>query len=176
MARFFLSGWYGWGTALEAFLTGNEQLPQRSLTSRTLGAAAVRRQPPPRSASPSPIPRHGGLHAARMDDARSASNRKLNHTTDSTALRNAGTDIYGGTLAEKTDAPNIHLSLQMRRVAESAGIANTSPDSRCVAARVGPLRAQGDTAAAAAILPPLMLTVNAIASGTRCDRVISRPI
>jgi phosphoenolpyruvate carboxylase len=67
--------------------------------------------------------------------------------------------IYVGTLAERR--PNIHLSLQMRkdplRVLHRQQIA--------LLREWRPPREQGDSAGAAMLLPPLLLTVNAIASG-----------
>ena len=67
--------------------------------------------------------------------------------------------IYGGTLAERR--PNIHLSLQMRK--EPLRVLHRQQIALLREWRA--LRQQGDAAGAAALLPPLLLTVNAIASG-----------
>jgi len=67
--------------------------------------------------------------------------------------------VYGGPLAERR--PNIHVSLQMRK--NPLAVLHRQQISLLRAWR--PAHEEGDAARAAALLPPLLLTVNAIASG-----------
>jgi phosphoenolpyruvate carboxylase len=67
--------------------------------------------------------------------------------------------IYGGPLAERR--PNIHVSLEMRKGA----LRVLHRQQISLLREWRPIRAKGDAAGAGALLPPLLLTVNAIASG-----------
>lgn len=67
--------------------------------------------------------------------------------------------VYGGTLAERR--PNIHGMLQLRREALRA----LHRQQIALLRRWREMRQRGDHEGAATLLPPLLLTVNAIAGG-----------
>jgi phosphoenolpyruvate carboxylase len=158
-ARFFLSGWYGVGAALEALRSEQpDQFAQLSLHLQTwapLHYALSNAATCVAAADAEMMDEYLALvqDAAVRDRFQACITAELERTTGMLER------IYGGPLSERR--PNIHLSLQMRknplRVLHRQQIA--------LLREWRPLRAQGDAAGAATLLPPLLLTVNAIASG-----------
>jgi phosphoenolpyruvate carboxylase len=158
-ARFFLSGWYGVGAALEAL---HEERPdQFAQLSQHLQTWAPVHYALSNAATcvAASDPEMMLEYAALVEDA-AVRSRMMELITGELARTTRMLErIYGGPLAERR--PNIYLSLQMRkdplRVLHRQQIA--------LLGEWRPLRAQGDADGAAALLPPLLLTVNAIASG-----------
>jgi phosphoenolpyruvate carboxylase len=158
-ARFFLSGWYGVGAALEALMTERpEQFAQLSTHLQTWAPLHYALSNTATCVAASD-PEIMEAYMALVDDA-AVRDRMRTFITDELERTTGMLErIYGGTLAERR--PNIHLSLQMRK--DPLRVLHRQQISLLREWR--PLRAQGDTAGAAALLPPLLLTVNAIASG-----------
>jgi phosphoenolpyruvate carboxylase len=144
-ARFFLSGWYGVGSALERLL--RERPGDFTQLSHHLQAWAPLHYALSNAAT--------AVAAADVDTMREYASlvedgalrdRLLNRIIDEFARTSAMlARIYGGPLADRR--PNIEASLYMRR--EPLQV----------------LHREGDPARAALLLPKLLLTVNAIAGG-----------
>jgi phosphoenolpyruvate carboxylase len=158
-ARFFLSGWYGVGTALEALLVERPeqfaQLPSHLYSWAPLHYALSNAATCVAAADPEMMAAYAGLveDVAVRDRFFDLINGELVRTTRMLER------IYGGTLAERR--PNIHVSLERRR-----GPLRVLHGQQIAA--LGEWRhanQRGDADRAAALLPPLLLTVNAIASG-----------
>jgi phosphoenolpyruvate carboxylase len=158
-ARYFLPGWYGIGSALEALQT--ERPDEFAGLERHLYGWAPLHYALSNAATciaAADLEVMGAYAALVEDDAcrvdvfeRIA--REFERTSQMLER------VYRGTLAERR--PNIHATVQMRKV----------PLRILHDRQIGLLREwrsatrAGDLAAAAALLPPLLLTVNAIAGG-----------
>jgi phosphoenolpyruvate carboxylase len=158
-SRFFLPGWYGVGTALEALRVERPDefaaLPHHLHTWAPLHYALSNAATCVAASDRDMMV----AYAALVDDAgirESVLCRIVEEFERTSRLLEL---IYGGPLAERR--PNIHASLDKRReplrVLHRRQIALLRDWRRA--------RVQGDEAGAAALLPTLLLTVNAIASG-----------
>ena len=158
-ARFFLSGWYGVGSALEALHAERpDQFAQLSPHLQTWAPLHYALSNAATCVAASD-PEIMNAYAALVEDA-AVRYRILGLITEELARTTGMLErIYGGPLAERR--PNIHLSLQMRK--DPLRVLHRQQILLLGAWR--PMRAKGDVDGAAALLPPLLLTVNAIASG-----------
>lgn len=160
-ARFYLSGWYGVGSALAAL---KDRTPD---TFARLAAAKRDERWPPlhylisnaATALMTADPDVMRAYAALVDDdaVRGAILDGILAEYDRT--RGLLEDMYGGPL-ERT-RPRIHLSLAFRR----EGLLPLHARQIGLLRRWRALRAAGDGPAADAMLPQLLLTINAIAAG-----------
>jgi phosphoenolpyruvate carboxylase len=158
-SRFFLPGWYGVGTALEALHAERPeafvQLPQYLHTWAPLHYALSNAATCLAAADRDVMT----AYATLVDDAatRECVLQQIVEEFERTARMLEL--VYGGPLAERR--PNIHASLDKRR--EPLRVLH-----RRQIALLGEwrhARTQGDDTRAAELLPTLLLTVNAIASG-----------
>jgi len=158
-SRFFLPGWYGVGTALEALQADRPdvflQLPQHLQTWAPLHYALSNAATCLAAADRDVMT----VYATLVDDP-AIRECVLRQIVGEFERTNRMLElVYGGPLAERR--PNIHASLDKRReplrVLHRRQIALLGDWRRA--------RAQGDEAQAAELLPTLLLTVNAIASG-----------
>jgi phosphoenolpyruvate carboxylase len=157
-SRFFLSGWYGVGTALEALLAERpdqfSQLPSHLYSWPPLHYALSNAATCVAAADVDMMTAYSALvdDAADRDRILNLITRELERTTQMLER------VYGGSLTVRR--PNIHASLSLRReplaVLHRQQIALLRDWRR--------LRANDD-GEAANLLPHLLLTVNAIASG-----------
>jgi phosphoenolpyruvate carboxylase len=158
-SRFYLSGWYGVGSALERLLAEHPEqfamLSPHLLTWAPLHYALSNAATCVAAADETVMNEYAALveSAALRRDFLSRITAELERTTRMLER------IYGGTLAERR--PNIDASLVVRR--EPLRVLHRQQVGLLRDWRA--LRRAGDHERAAALLPGLLLTVNAIASG-----------
>jgi phosphoenolpyruvate carboxylase len=158
-ARFYLSGWYGVGSALERLLAEHSQqfalLSTHLYTWAPLHYALSNAATCLAAADPDVMTEYAMLvqDAALRDQFLAQITEELERT--SRMLER----IYGGTLADRR--PNIDASLRLRR--QPLRVLHRQQIALLREWRA--LRQHGDDDGAAALLPGLLLTVNAIASG-----------
>jgi phosphoenolpyruvate carboxylase len=158
-ARFYLSGWYGVGSALERLLAEHSQqfalLSTHLYTWAPLHYALSNAATCLAAADPDVMTEYAMLvqDAALRDQFLAQITEELERT--SRMLER----IYGGTLADRR--PNIDASLRLRR--QPLRVLHRQQIGLLREWRA--LRQHGDDDGAAALLPGLLLTVNAIASG-----------
>jgi phosphoenolpyruvate carboxylase len=158
-SRFYISRWYGVGSALEALST---RYPEQFASLRhhlylwaplhyILSNAATSV-----AAADVEVMRE---YAALVEDAdlRDRLLRKI--TAEFERTRSMLEQVYGGTLAERR--PNIHGLFQTRREA----LRTLHRQQITLLRRWRGIRQQGDLEEATTLLPHLLLTVNALASG-----------
>jgi len=158
-SRFFLPGWYGVGTALEALLVERPdefaKIPQHLHTWAPLHYALSNAATCLAASDREMMTAYSAL----VDDA-GIRESVLGRIVEEFERTNRMLElVYGGALAERR--PNIHASLARRRdplrVLHSRQIVLLREWRRA--------RAQGDNTTATVLLPTLLLSVNAIASG-----------
>lgn len=158
-SRFYISGWYGMGSALEALYA---QHPEQfasvqhhlyiwaplhyvlSNAATSIAAADVEVMQD---------------YAMLVEDTELRDRVLEKIAAEFECTRQMLERVYGGTLAERR--PNIHGMLQMRREA----LRTLHRQQIVLLRRWRELRQRGDHDEAASLLPHLLLTVNAIASG-----------
>lgn len=158
-SRFYVSGWYGMGSALEALYTQHpEQFtsiqyylytwpPLHYILSNAATSIA---------AADIEVMRD---YAMLVEDADLRERIFVKITTEFERTRQMLEQVYGGTLAERR--PNIHGMLQMRREALQV----LHHQQIALLRQWRKLRQQSANEEAEALLSRLLLTVNAIASG-----------
>jgi len=158
-SRFYLSGWYGVGSALaalyarypEQFASVQHHLYLWAPLHYILSNAATSI-----AAADAEVMRD---YATLVEDADLRERVFGKITAEFERTRQMLEQVYGGTLAERR--PNIHGMLQMRREALRA----LHRQQIALLRRWREMRQRGDHEGAATLLPPLLLTVNAIAGG-----------
>jgi phosphoenolpyruvate carboxylase len=158
-ARFYLSGWYGVGSALERLLA--EHPAQFALLSRHLYTWAPLHYALSNAATclAAADPDVMNEYAMLVEDAGLRDQFLARIAEELERTSGMLEQIYGGSLAERR--PNIDASLRVRRQPLRALHRQQLALLRDWRGR----RRRGDEDGAAALLPGLLLTVNAIASG-----------
>lgn len=158
-ARFYLSGWYGVGSALEALYAQHPQqfagiqpylyvwAPLHYILSNAATSIA---------AADIEVMRDYAMLVEDADLRERVFGKILTEFERTCQMLER---IYGGPLAERR--PNIHGMLQMRREA----LRVLHGQQLTLLRRWRDLRQRGESEEAATLLPPLLLTVNAIAGG-----------
>jgi phosphoenolpyruvate carboxylase len=158
-ARFYLSGWYGVGSALERL---QRDQPRRfALLSPHLYTWAPLHYALSNAATCLAAADPDVMHeyAMLVEDAAVRDQFLARITGELERTSRMLEQIYGGTLAERR--PNIDASLRVRR----QPLRVLHRQQIALLGEWRGLRQRGDDAGAAALLPGLLLTVNAIASG-----------
>ena len=158
-ARFYLSGWYGVGGALEALLADRPrefaQLSRHLYNWAPLHYALSNAATCLAAADVDLMREYASL--VEDDGVRDRICGAI--ATEFACTHRMLERIYGGPLAERR--PNIHASLQMR----TAPLRVLHREQIALLREWRGLRASGEDDRAGALLPQLLLTVNAIASG-----------
>ncbi len=158
-ARFYLSGWYGVGSALEELRSNNAAafalLQQHFLTWPPLHYIVSNVATSIATADVEVMHEY----AALVEDVALRERIMPIIVAEFERTRQMLELIYGGTLAERR--PNVHSMVQMRR----APLHTLHRQQISLLQQWRTLQRQGDHTAAEALLPRLLLTVNAIASG-----------
>jgi phosphoenolpyruvate carboxylase len=158
-ARFYLSGWYGVGSALERLLAEHPQ--QFALLSTHLHTWAPLHYALSNAATclAAADPDVMNEYAWLVEDAALRDQFLARITGELERTSRMLEQIYGGTLAERR--PNIDGSLRVRR----QPLRVLHRQQIALLREWRGLRQRGEDDGAAALLPGLLLTVNAIASG-----------
>jgi phosphoenolpyruvate carboxylase len=158
-ARFYLSGWYGVGSALERLLAEHPQ--QFALLSTHLHTWAPLHYALSNAATclAAADPDVMNEYASLVEDAALRDQFLARITGELERTSRMLEQIYGGTLAERR--PNIDGSLRVRR----QPLRVLHRQQIALLREWRGLRQRGEDDGAAALLPGLLLTVNAIASG-----------
>jgi phosphoenolpyruvate carboxylase len=158
-ARFYLSGWYGVGSALERLLA--EHPRQFALLSTHLYTWAPLHYVLSNAATclAAADPEVMNEYAMLVRDTALRDQFLAQVTGELERTRRMLEQIYGGTLAERR--PNIDASLGVRR----QPLRVLHRQQVALLREWRDMRQRGDGAGAAALLPGLLLTVNAIAGG-----------
>jgi phosphoenolpyruvate carboxylase len=158
-ARFYLSGWYGVGSALERLLA--EHPRQFALLSPHLHTWAPLHYALSNAATCLAAADRDMMneYALLVEDAALRDRFHAQITEELERTSRMLEQIYGGTLAERR--PNIDASLRVRR----PPLRVLHRQQIALLREWRGMRRRGDDDGAAALLPGLLLTVNAIASG-----------
>jgi phosphoenolpyruvate carboxylase len=158
-ARFFLSGWYGVGSAFERLL--EQQPDQFALLSPNLQTWAPLHYAVSNAATclAAADPVVMSEYATLVEDAALRDRFFLQITAELERTSRMLERIYGGDLAERR--PNIDASLRLRR----QPLRVLHRQQVALLREWRGMRQRNDDESAAALLPALLLTVNAIAGG-----------
>ena len=158
-ARFYVSGWYGVGSALDALASARPddfaQLSSHLYTWAPLHYALS-------NAATCLVAADLDLmraYASLVEDEEVRDRIFSAIATEYECTHRMLERIYGGALAERR--PNIHASLEMR----AAPLRALHREQIALLRQWRSFRSRGDESRAGALLPQLLLTVNAIASG-----------